>query len=207
MRRIEHKEEKLDEIEKFLNSMSFGFLGTHSSDNYPNIIPLNFIWAKDSIFFHGARIGRKIQELKKNQSVTFAVADELAIIPSYFIDKKHACPATSFFKSVLIYGKLNFVENLEEKIFVLDRLMKKLQPEGGYDPFNLDDEVYRKEIKGVNIMRISPDSISAKFKFGQNRDEDSWEMTREGLLKRNSPRDMETIENMERTCPIHRNSH
>ncbi len=202
MRRKEFKIEDRNEIEKFLNKMSFGFLGTASSDDFPNIVPLNYIWALGNIYFHGARTGRKVNELKQNANVTFAVADEVALIPSYFNDEKYACPATSFFKSVIVYGSLEFVIDMEEKIFALDLFMKKLQPGGGYEPFNLEDEEYKKNIKGVNVFKITPSKISAKFKFGQNRDEKSWENTKQKLLKRNLQRDKEAAENMDKTCPF-----
>lgn len=202
MRRSEFKTENQEEINSFLESMSFGFLATHSSDEYPNILPINFVWSKNVIYFHGARTGSKITELRKNSRVTFTVADEFSVIPSYFTDPKFACPATSFFKSVIIYGQLEFVEELEEKVFALTEFMKKLQPEGGYSPFDLEDAEYKKQIKGVNILKLIPEKISAKFKFGQNRDLDTWGKTIKGLEERNSPRDKEIIENMKKTCPF-----
>jgi uncharacterized protein len=203
MRRKEHTETNLVEIERFLAQMSFGFLATQSEMAYPAIVPLNFVWAMGAIYFHSSRLGQKVKDLKLNNNVTFCVADETALIPSYFTSEKLACPATAFFKSVMIYGKAQFVEDIDEKVEALSAFMKKLQPEGGYAPFDITDEEYRREIKSVLVTRITPDSISAKFKFGQNRNEKEWTHVRDGLVSRNKIKDAEAVAAMEKRCPFH----
>ncbi|HMZ63380.1 MAG TPA: flavin-nucleotide-binding protein, partial [Leptospiraceae bacterium] len=71
-----------------------------------------------------------------------------------------------------------------------------------YSPFNLEDLEYKKQIKGVNVLRLTPSSISAKFKFGQNRKEEEWNKTVDGLIKRNNPRDSEIVDAMKQYCPF-----
>lgn len=202
MRRYEHSETDTQEIDEFLAKMSFGFLATASESEYPNIVPLNFVWHQGAIYFHSSRLGQKIKELKRNNRVTFSVADEVALIPSYFTSEKLACPATAFFKSVMIFGKAEFVDDLDEKVSALSAFMAKLQPEGGYQPFDISDDEYRREIKAVLVARIQPDAVTAKFKFGQNRNEEEWTKLRAGLLKRNKPKDSEAVAAMEKRCPF-----
>lgn len=202
MRRSEHAETDFAEIEAFLAQMSFGFLATSSPMPYPSIVPLNFVWTNGAIYFHSSRLGQKIKDLKENNAVTFCVADETALIPSYFTSEKLACPATAFFKSVLVYGKASFVEESDEKVAALSAFMQKLQPDGGYAPFDISDDEYRRNIKSVLVTKIQPDSLSAKFKFGQNRDEVSWHKTRDGLVKRGKPKDAEAVAAMEKRCPF-----
>lgn len=204
MRRAEFAEHDRREIEEFLSTMSFGFLATHGSGDFPHIVPLNFVWHTGAVYFHSSRLGEKVTELKRDNRVTFAVADEMALIPSYFTSDKLACPATAFFKSVMIYGRAQFVEDADEKVAALAAFMQKLQPEGGYAPFTMADDEYRRNIKSVLVTKIVPDALSAKFKFGQNRDEVSWQKTRDGLMQRNAPRDAETVKEMEQRCPFHR---
>ncbi|HMZ64417.1 MAG TPA: pyridoxamine 5'-phosphate oxidase family protein, partial [Leptospiraceae bacterium] len=119
MRRSEFNMKEKEEIDSFLLKMSYGFLATHSSDEFPNLIPINYVWFRDKFYFHGARTGRKMTEMKANEKVSFAIADEYSIIPSYFTDPKFACPATSFFKSVIAYGVLEIIEDLDEKVLAL----------------------------------------------------------------------------------------
>lgn len=203
MRRSEHSETDAAEITAFLRRMSFGYLGTQSETPYPNVVPLNFVWHAGAVYFHSSRLGQKVKELKRNNAVTFCVADEVALIPSYFISEKLACPATAFFKSVVVYGRAEIIEDADEKVAALAAFMQKLQPEGGYAPFDITDDEYRREIKSVLVVKIVPDSISAKFKFGQNRNEEEWNKVRDGLSERGKPKDIEAVEEMQKRCPFH----
>jgi nitroimidazol reductase NimA-like FMN-containing flavoprotein (pyridoxamine 5'-phosphate oxidase superfamily) len=206
MRRKEFQmnEDEQKEIVMFLNEMTFGFLGTVSEDGYPHITPLNFVYYRDAIYFHGSKIGEKMSELKARKQVSFAVAKEFALIPSYFTEAKYACPATAFFKSVYIRGSAEIVDNLEEKADVFTAFMKKLQPEGGYAPFDLLDEGYVKQIKGTAIVKIHIEQMTAKFKFGQNWSENKLDIVTQQLAERDNDLDEETIRLMNKYCPHHR---
>ena len=48
----------------------------------------------------------------------------------------------------------------------LNGLMKKYQPEGGYEPIKPDMDV----LKGVEVIKIVPESLTGKYKIGQNMD-------------------------------------
>lgn len=202
IRRAEHSENSRAEIEKLLAEASFGFLGLTTGEPYPYIVPVNFVWHDEAVWFHGSRLGQKMAELRTNAAVTFCVADEVALVPSYFTSDKLACPATAFFRSVMIFGKAEIVEDAEIKIEALSAFMKKLQSEGGYAPFSLEDDEYRRNVKSVAVIRIAVEQMSAKFKFGQNRSESDWRKTRAGLLQRNQPRDAEAVQEMEKRCPF-----
>ncbi|MUT65872.1 pyridoxamine 5'-phosphate oxidase family protein [Paenibacillus sp. NEAU-GSW1] len=206
MRRNEFEMTDKQELDQFLNEMSFGFLGTSSDDDYPSITPLNFVYCNDSIYFHGSRVGEKMTNLAARPKVTFNVAKEYAVIPSYFTDPVFACPATSFFKSVIIYGQAVIVEDLKEKALVLQALMTKLQPEGGHKPITGDDPEYRGRLKGVSIVRIDAERIVGKFKFGQNKKEEELASVVDGLLNRDGEYDAETIELMRKYCPHFKSS-
>lgn len=203
LRRREFYVENREEVTDFLNSMSFGFLGI-PGDEYPEVTPLNFVWLNDIIYFHGSRVGSKMTHLRENSKVTFAVAKEFAIIPSYFVDPEFACPATAFFKSVNIRGNALLVEDLEEKMQVLSALMLKLQPEGGYKPFSLEDPEYLKQIRGVAVVKIEPVAITGKFKFGQNQKKEKWDAIGSQLSSRGLPMDEQTRQMMEKYCPAHK---
>ncbi len=226
MRRVEFQIDDEEAVREFLGEMTFGFLGTgpaqgrageskesardvageKTADVFPEITPLNYVYTDGRLYFHGSRVGRKMANLRNNANVTFVVAREFALIPSYFTDAEFACPATAFFKSVTIRGKASEVLDLEEKVRALSALMEKLQPEGGYRQFDLEDPEYRKNVKGVSVVRIDPVEMTAKFKFGQNRKGADWEGTRKGLEARSAPTDAQTIAMMEKYCPAHRKS-
>lgn len=203
MRRSEFQVQEREEIEAFLKESSFGFLGTVGEDGWPHVTPLNYVYRNGHIYFHGSRRGAKMSEIAAAKTVSFAVAREYAIVPSYFTDPRQACPATAFFKSVHIRGLAESVEDLDEKADVLTGLMEKLQPEGGYAPITPLDPAYRGELKGVSVVRIQVTELTAKFKFGQNMEEERRGKVMEGLRERGLPDDPETLELMKKYCPHH----
>ncbi|MEQ7052395.1 pyridoxamine 5'-phosphate oxidase family protein [Paenibacillus alvei] len=204
MRRKEFEVMDTVETEQFMQEMSFGILGTINEDGWPELTPLNFVYHNGFIYFHGSVSGRKMKNIKADQRVTFSVAKEYAIIPSYFTEAKLACPATAFFKSVLIKGHAEKVSDLTEKAEALTAFMQKLQPEGGYAPIDPEDPDYTGQIKSTSVVRINVHELSAKYKFGQNMKEEKFEIVSNGLLNRNEGLDKETIAMMEALCPHHR---
>ncbi|MFH5182069.1 pyridoxamine 5'-phosphate oxidase family protein [Paenibacillus sp. TAB 01] len=204
MRRKEFEVMDPQELEAFLREMSFGFLGTTGEDGWPRLTPLNFVYTGECLYFHGSKIGEKMTQLKAHPKVTFAVAKEYSIIPSYFTDPKLACPATAFFKSVLIKGYAEPVTELEEKAAALAAFMQKLQPEGGYAPIDPADAEYAGQLKATVVVRITPHEISAKYKFGQNMKSSAFERITSGLQERQGELDEETIALMKAYCPHHR---
>lgn len=194
MRRNEFTVTEEKEIDAFLSGMSFGFLGTVSEDGRPRVTPLNFVYDQGIFYFHGSRIGEKIDHLKANPAVSFSVADEYAVIPSYFTDPNLACPATTYFKSVTASGRAEIVTDVQEKAAVFTLLMKKLQPEGGYDPIDPANPAYAPRLRNVAVVKIVPDQVTAKFKFGQNLADDERNRVLCGLSSRGGSRALETAE-------------
>ncbi|WP_274652587.1 pyridoxamine 5'-phosphate oxidase family protein [Paenibacillus humicola] len=190
-----------EELEAFLEEMSFGFIGMIDSEGNPAVTPLNFVYTGGTVYFHGSRIGKKMRSIAGNERVSFAAAKEYAVIPSYFTDPLLACPATSYFKSVRIDGRVRIVDDPQEKAEALGALMRKLQPEGGHKPIDASDPDYAPRLKGVAVLRLDAERISAKFKFGQNLSDTSRQAVTDGLAGRALPLDIETIELMRRYCP------
>ncbi|MEY8740085.1 pyridoxamine 5'-phosphate oxidase family protein [Bacillales bacterium AN1005] len=203
MRRKEFTVEEEQEIITFLDQCSFGFLGTISPDGQPRVTPLNFVYMDGCFYFHGSLAGEKMKQIKQNTSVSFTVAEEFSLIPSYFTDPELACPATSFFKSVMAFGQAEPVKDLEIKGRVLQRFMEKLQPQGGYVPIDATDPRYTGQLKAVAVVQIAPERLTAKFKFGQNLSSEKFEDLSNKLEARNEGRDTETAEMMRKYCPFH----
>jgi len=181
-------------INEVLNNSKYGTLAI-CDNNKPYSLPINFVKINENIYFHGSKKGRKIDILKNNQFASFSVVENYSMIQSYFSSTDElACPATQFFKSIIIDGKIEFVEDYDEKVLALQKLMEKLQPEGKYKP--LKDEVYKKMINATTIYKLVPDELKAKFKFGQHLNQERFDMIINHLEKRNNPKDILTIKLM-----------
>jgi nitroimidazol reductase NimA-like FMN-containing flavoprotein (pyridoxamine 5'-phosphate oxidase superfamily) len=153
---------------------------------------LNFVMANDQIYFHGAKKGKKIDLIKEKSNASFNVLEIYSLLPSYFsTDDRKACPATHLYKSIVIEGNIEFVENYNEKANALEFLMKKLQKEDKYIP--LHDEIYKKAINATCVYKLVSNKISAKFGLGQNSNEERFNRVCEHLKLRASKQDLRTL--------------
>lgn len=168
MRRDEFGTASQTEIEQVANRGAIGYLGMHDAEGYPRTVPLNFVLANQCIYFHGAQAGEKFDALNTNPKVTFTIVEPYSMIPSYWLAKDYACPATVFYKSVSYRGEGRLIEDVDEKAMTLQTLMEKHQPEGNYRPITATDPMYELPLQRVSVFKITPSRVDAKFKFGQN---------------------------------------
>jgi nitroimidazol reductase NimA-like FMN-containing flavoprotein (pyridoxamine 5'-phosphate oxidase superfamily) len=181
-------------INHVLDSVEYGTLAVCIEDK-PYAVPLNFVCIGESIYFHGALSNKKMKILLHNPKASFSVVENYALIDSNFSTIEGlACPATQFFKSVSIDGVVEIVESREEKSTMLEALMKKLQPKGGYKPF--DDKVYDIALKNTAVYKLVSSHMTCKFKFGQHLNDERFEMIIGHLKERNTQIDRETIQMM-----------
>ena len=184
-----------EESKKVLDAAEWGVLG-FSGSTYPVLVPLNFTYANNHVYFHGALAGEKFKLAKENPNVSFAVVQAYSQLPSYFFDERAACPATQLYKSVMLYGSLRLVSCDHEKAAALQALMEKLQPEGGYERITAESSLYQNRLKGVAVIAMEVHKQSTKFKLGQDRDEQWTENVLSQLQKRGCPVDHSTITEM-----------
>jgi nitroimidazol reductase NimA-like FMN-containing flavoprotein (pyridoxamine 5'-phosphate oxidase superfamily) len=170
-----------------LNRCHVGCLGTIGKDGYPMIKPLNFAYNPPSppfnsplskggdrgvkggqrgfgkIYFHTAKEGEKIEDIKKDNRVCFEVDMPIAYVKA----KNQPCEADYLYRSVIIKGKAYIIEDREEKLFGLKCLMQKYQPEGGYGDY-LEEKL---EITG--IVRIDIDEMVGKEDLGKDEQKEA----------------------------------
>ena len=178
-------------IQNMLERAEYGTLAL-CADNKPYSVPVNFVSVNGIIYFHGAQKGRKMNIISKNINISFSVVENYSLIPSYFSSTEGlACPATQFFKSIIVDGVAEVVESREEKARMFEVLMQKLQPEGLYRSF--DDEAYDKVLKATAVIKIIPTETRAKFKFGQHVTQERFKMICKHLEARGEALDLETL--------------
>ncbi len=170
---------------------------TVSRTGLPILRTVDSVVVDGFLAFHGAPAGEKMEGM--GQPVVVTTDETIASIPSYFVDPMRACPATTYYISAQAHGILEEVTDVETKARVLQALMEKYQPEGGYEP--LLSPIYRKEIRGLLVARISLENVDAKVKLGQNRKPEERAKILEGLWKRGAPGDARAIATIMRRWP------
>lgn len=156
-----------DRLLAWLDRQTHGCLAYLRHDGSPGIVSLNFARVGGQLVFHGAREGEKAHALVRGAEVSFMVAEPLALLPSYLFDRHLACPATNWYRSVVIRGRVEPIEHPAAKAAALQALMQKLQPEGGYEPV-ADTERYAKSLASTAVFALPLDEMTGKFKLGQN---------------------------------------
>jgi len=178
-----------DKIIEFLNKQETGRICSIDKDGYPQIIPMNFVYARNAIYMHSHIKGEKLENIKRNSKVGFEVDQSLEFLPSYFTHPTDASQADTLYISVVIKGTGSIVTDREEKTFALNALMEKYQPEGQYEPIKPEMEV----VDEVAIIKVVPLSMRGKYKVGQHLDKRSRIALAKRILERNSPTAQNTV--------------
>lgn len=181
-----------EKIIEFLNQQETGRVSSIDKDGFPQIIPMNFVYANDAIYMHSHPKGEKLDNISKNPKVGFEVDQSLEFLPSYFTSPTDASQADTLYISVVIKGKASLVSDPKEKTMALNELMKKYQPEGGYEKLTPDMGV----VEEVAIIKVIPVTMRGKYKIGQHWDKKTRLDIAKKILERNSPTAQNTIKMM-----------
>ena len=132
------------EIEAVIKKATVCRLGLVDRDE-SYIVPVNFGYERNAIYFHSALEGRKVELIKKNNKVCFEIDTDVAIEET---DKSN-CSVK--YRSVIGRGRACILESNEEKLHGLKAIMR--QCTGGEYSFSEErlDSVLVVEIKIENV--------------------------------------------------------
>lgn len=193
MRRSEFEIDDKDTILKLLSECEYGTLSLLDHDGLPYGIPLNFAWWQEGVVFHGSTEGEKMDFIAKNPVASFNALKSYAFIPSYFSNTRSACPATQFFGSVTLRGKIRMLEDANEKALALNALMEKLQPEKRYETIEASNPIYTAMLAKTAVMHLVPKSLTCKLKIGQNLSQSQRDNLIKHLFTRGKKKDNQTM--------------
>ncbi len=150
-------------IVDLLHTAHVGRLGTIAGNGYPMVKPLNFVYDAGKIYFHTAKQGEKIDDIRRDNRVCFEVDLSIALVKS----TGSPCRAEYLYRSVIIRGRAHIVEEPGEQLDALKKLMGKYQPEGGYGAFP------EEKLKITGIVRIDVEEMTGKEDLGKDRVKDA----------------------------------
>ena len=141
------------EIEEIIKACKTCFLAM-SVDDMPYVLPMNFALEGDSVILHSAPEGRMWETIKKNPKVciNWTLGEELA-----YQDEQVGCSYRVKSKSALVEGRVEFIEDFDEKYRCLGLLMGQYSK----NEFKFGTPA----VKNVGIFKVSIDKITAK-QFG-----------------------------------------
>ncbi len=109
-------------IRSIFNDCEICHLSMVDDENGPYVVPMNYGFDDDYIYLHSGAEGQKMKFLKKKPKVclNFSTGHVLR-----WQHEKVACSYGMKYKSIQVFGAVQFVEDKEDKIAVLDYIMKK----------------------------------------------------------------------------------
>lgn len=142
------------EIEQFLTCARIGRLGICMEEG-PYVVPVGYAYTKGKIFFHTCNTGLKIQGIKRNPDVCFEVDEALS--------------DASMFKSVIVFGTAEIIDDKEKMIPYLQKLIDKYRVPVGFEKYMKSPGRNREsELKAVRICLITPRKMTGRKLVREN---------------------------------------
>jgi uncharacterized protein len=187
MRRKQCQVTDPQEITAILERCTVGRLASNGIDGYPYITPVNYVYWRGSIYFHCARKGEKTDNILRDPKVCFEVDLPLAYLDTGFDPSRPACQVHQFYHCVIIRGRAEIVEDLDEKVGALNALMASHEQIRGYSAITAESDA----VGLCSVVAVRVDSLSAKSDLAQKKDEGTRRSIADYLEERNRPGDVE----------------
>ena len=148
MRRKRQELSKEDCI-KILKEATSGTLSVIGDDGYPYGVPISYFFDNNKIFFHSATNGHKVDAIRNNENASFTIIEKDEIKPDEY---------TTYFRSVICFGKVHIIDDEKNKLDTLYMLGNKYNPN---DKVGLQHEI-EKSINHVFIIQFDIEHITGK---------------------------------------------
>ena len=132
-REMRRKRQQLSDEESIsiLQKATSGTLALLGDNGYPYAVPISYVYSDSKLYFHSALSGHKIDAIRNCDKASFCVIDKDDVQPEKY---------TTFFRSVIAFGRIHIIEDETEKLAMARMLGNR------YNPNN--DESLQKEIEG-----------------------------------------------------------
>lgn len=149
-KRMKSQDRKIEPKEAFeiLKNNDYGVLSTICENGYAYGVPLNYIYLNDSIYFHGAPGGLKLDNIKTHNKVSFCVVADTMHLSNNFHTN---------YESVIIFGRAIEVSDAEKRDVMFAFINK--YSKGQIDTWKQYLEMM---IDKTKVIKISIENISGK---------------------------------------------
>ena len=132
-RAMRRKRQQLSEEESvaILKKATAGTLALLGDNDYPYAVPLSYVYQEGRVYFHSALVGHKVDAIRKCDKASFCVIEQDDVQPEKY---------TTFFRSVIAFGRIHIIEDEHEKLETARMLGNRYNPN--------HDEALQKEIEG-----------------------------------------------------------
>ena len=120
-REMRRKRQQLSEEESIaiLQKATAGTLALLGDNDYPYAVPISYVYADGRLYFHSALNGHKVDAIRKCDKASFCVIAQ---------DDVHPEKYTTFFRSVIAFGRIHIIEDETEKLQTARMLGNRYNP-------------------------------------------------------------------------------
>lgn len=137
------------QCEAILSTAASGTLALLGDNGYPYAVPISHIYSDEKIYFHSAKDGHKVDAIRNYERASFCVIASDDVRPSEF---------TTYFRSVIAFGRIQIVESERERLYAATLLGVKYNPG---DTDRLHEEI-EKGLSHMLILRFDIEHLSGK---------------------------------------------
>ena len=113
-----------------LQKATSGTLALLGDNGYPYAVPISYVYHEGKLYFHSAVEGHKVDAIRQCDKASFCVIEQ---------DEVHPEKYTTFFRSVIAFGKIHIIEDEAEKLQMALMLGNRYNPN--------QDEALQKELE------------------------------------------------------------
>ena len=131
-REMRRKRQQLSDEESIsiLKNATAGTLALLGDNGYPYAVPISYVYHEGKLYFHSAKAGHKVDDIRNCDKASFCVIDK---------DDVQQEKYTTFFRSVIAFGRIHIIEDEQEKLETVRMFGNRYNPN--------DDESLQKEIE------------------------------------------------------------
>lgn len=144
--------ESKERIDEIINNCTYCTVSLNGEDGFPYVFPMNFVSFGGKIFLHSAPHGTHLSLLEKDNRIVLSFIHGQELVCQH---QQVACSHSMRSDSVVVKGRVTFIELVEQKVEVFNQLMSRFVP-GKEFVYSLP------ALHNVKIWVVEPQTISAK---------------------------------------------
>ena len=137
------------ECDAILSMGTSGTLALLGDNGYPYAVPISYVYADGKLYFHSAQTGHKVDAIRQHDKASFCVIAADDIHPSEF---------TTYFRSVIAFGRIQIIESEDERMSAASLLGTRYNPG---DEVGLQKEL-EKGLSHMLVLRLDIEHLTGK---------------------------------------------
>ena len=148
---MRRKRQQLSDEESYaiLQKATSGTLALLGDGGYPYAVPISYVYSEGKLYFHSALSGHKVDAIRSCDRASFCVVAQDDVKPALY---------TTFFRSVIAFGRIHIVDDEAEKLAAARLLGNRYNPH--------QDEALQKELENglarMLVIRLDIEHLIGK---------------------------------------------